>query len=74
MTETPHSVGLGAALRVLRTTAELTIEQAAEVAGVSPSYLSRAENNLVTPTPGWVQHVTTVLGDQITEKPSRAAS
>lgn len=65
MTETRKPGGFGPALKALRHAAGLTLEEVAEQAGVSLSYLSRAENNKVTPTAGWVQLVTVAIGDHL---------
>jgi len=65
MTQTTTPGGFGPALRALRTTAGLTLEEVSDRAGVSPSYLSRAENNQVTPTAGWVQLVAVAIGELI---------
>lgn len=43
----------------------MTLEQVSEAAGVSPSYLSRAENDQVTPTAGWVQLVAVAIGEHL---------
>lgn len=56
---------LGTAIRSLRSTAGLTIAEASEIAGVAPSYLSRAENGLVAPTPSWVHNYVAAIGDRI---------
>lgn len=57
----PH----GAALRALRKTAGMTLQQVSDAAGVSVSYLSRAETNDVTPTAGWWQMVAVAIGEHI---------
>lgn len=59
--------GTGAALRALRLAAGLTIERTAHLAGISPSYLSRAESGDVQPKPKWVAHVAEVIGDQLAQ-------
>lgn len=68
MKETGSRGGFGPALRALRTAANLTLEEVSEAAGVSPSYLSRAENNQVTPTAGWVQLVAIAIGDHLAKE------
>lgn len=55
----------GAAIRALRIAAGMTLDEVAEAAGVSPSYLSRAENDLVTPTPNWIQLVALAIGNHL---------
>ncbi|MFT0849069.1 helix-turn-helix transcriptional regulator [Actinomycetaceae bacterium L2_0104] len=51
----------GEALRALRIRAGLTIEQTAQMAGVSATYLSRVETGVKTATPYWVGAVTEVI-------------
>jgi transcriptional regulator with XRE-family HTH domain len=65
MTESSTSGGFGTALKALRRAADMTLEEVAEAAGVSTSYLSRAENDLVTPSAGWVQLVAVAIGDNM---------
>jgi predicted transcriptional regulator len=62
------SQGLGLALKALRTAADLTIEQVADMAGISPSYLSRAERGHITPSATWVQVVAVAIGDHLAQK------
>ena len=64
---------LGTALSALRTAADMTLQEVADVAGVSLSYLSRAENGLVTPTAQWVQVVTIAIGERIASDARDAA-
>lgn len=59
------ATGFGGALKALRTAAGMTLEQVSDAAGVSLSYLSRAENDQVTPTAGWVQLVAVAIGNHI---------
>lgn len=73
MTETAQRAGIGPSLRALRTAADMTLDEVSEAAGVSLSYLSRAENDLVTPTAGWVQLVAVAIGDHLVAKGGRAA-
>jgi len=56
---------MGAAIRTLRKSVGLTLEQVATEAGVSINYLSRAENGKVAPTPTWCHLVMTVLGGHV---------
>lgn len=66
MTETQIAPpGFGGALKALRLAAGMTLEDVSDAAGVSLSYLSRAENNQVTPTAGWVQLVAVAIGNHI---------
>lgn len=58
----------GIALKTLREKARLSIRAAASEAGVSMSYLSRAETGEVTPTPAWVHNMVTSIGKHIQEK------
>ena len=55
MTETPNSPG--AALRLLRTSAGLTLEQVAREAGVSPTHLSRVETGAKRANPAYIGQV-----------------
>lgn len=64
----PH----GAALRALRKQAGMTLQQVSDAAGVSLSYLSRAETNEVSPTAGWWQMVAIAIGEHIAQKQSAA--
>lgn len=59
MTETPTSPG--AALRVLRTAAGLTLEQVATEAGVSATHLSRVETGAKPATPAYLGVVSEVI-------------
>lgn len=43
----------------------MTLQQVSDAAGVSVSYLSRAETNSVTPTAGWWQMVAIAIGEYI---------
>lgn len=74
MGDTGHTVGVGTALRALRLSAEMTLDQVAEAAGVSPSYLSRAENDQVTPKTGWVSVVAIAIGDHLAARAGTDAS
>lgn len=60
-----HSTLIGTALKTLRGVAEMTLDDVAAAAGVSVSYLSRAERGLVTPTPGWVSVVAQSIGERL---------
>ncbi len=68
MTEISTGGGIGGALKALRVAADMTLEDVAESAGVSQSYLSRAENDLVRPTEGWVKLVAVAIGDRLATK------
>lgn len=50
----------------------MTLDDVADAAGVSASYLSRAESGEVNPTPKWIAHVMEVIGDRI-DAAARAA-
>lgn len=66
MTATPPSAtAFGGALKALRLAAGMTLDEVSDAAGVSLSYLSRAENDQVTPTAGWVQLVAVAIGNHI---------
>lgn len=66
--------GLGVALRTLRKSAEMTLEDVSVAAGVSTNYLSRAENGLVEPSSNWVELVVTAMGEQIASSDLEAVS
>ncbi len=55
----------GAAIKALRVAAGMTLEDVAEAAGISQSYLSRAENDLVTPSANWIQLVAVAIGNRL---------
>ena len=59
MSETPTTPG--AALRVLRTEARLTLEQVAKEAGVSATHLSRVETGAKSAKPAWLGAVTEAI-------------
>lgn len=66
------ATGIGAALQALRLAADLTLERASFLAGVSPSYLSRAESGEVQPTPKWVTHVMETIGEELAREKARS--
>ncbi|TFC85800.1 XRE family transcriptional regulator [Cryobacterium sp. TmT2-59] len=49
------------ALAVLRESAGLTVEDVADLAGISPNYLARIENGDTQPTPALAGHVSAVI-------------
>lgn len=65
MTARDSANGMGTALRTLRKSAGLTLDEVSAKAGVSTNYLSRAENGLVDPSSNWVELVVTALGAHI---------
>lgn len=72
MKESTPPGGLGVALKALRTAAGMTIDDVAEAAGISASYLSRAENEQVSPTASWIQVVAVAIGEHIAQMPNAA--
>ena len=60
-----NSKKVGAALRALRVAAGMTLEDLADTAGVSASYLSRVENDLVAPSSGWIELVAVAIGERM---------
>lgn len=64
----PH----GEALRALRQAAGMTLQQVSDTAGVSLSYLSRAETNEVNPTAGWWQLVAIAIGEHLSASKATA--
>ena len=65
---------LGIALRALRTSSGMTLAEVADAAGVAPSYLSRAENGLVSPSPTWVHNLAASIGKRMAEDARSATS
>ncbi|MFC5676027.1 helix-turn-helix domain-containing protein [Aeromicrobium endophyticum] len=59
MTETN---AVGVALKTLREAAGMTLSRVSADAGVSISYLSRAENGQVQPSADWVRVITATIG------------
>lgn len=51
----------GAALRVLRLEAGLTLDEVASQAGVSATHLSRVETGVKNATPAWIGAVTQTI-------------
>lgn len=66
------STSAGPALRALREQSGLTAREVAERAGVSESYLSRAENGKVAPAASWIAVVAAAIASAITESANRA--
>jgi transcriptional regulator with XRE-family HTH domain len=62
MTETN---AVGVALKTLREAAGMTLSRVSADAGVSISYLSRAENGQVHPSAEWVRVITATIGAQL---------
>jgi len=58
----------GRALRALRVLAGLSLDQVSQRAGVSVSYLSRAENGLAQPTAAWFAIVYAAIGSAVAER------
>lgn len=61
----PKANPVGTAIRTLRKTAGLTNLDASHLAGVSPAYLSRVENGLVSPTPSWISTFVESVGKHL---------
>lgn len=64
----------GKALRVLRTEAGMTLDQVAEIAGVSATHLSRVETGAKTATPTWMGAVTEAIALSLQGKQTAQAS
>lgn len=64
-TAPPQPSPIGTALRTLRKTADLTLDDVSRMGGISPAYLSKVENGLVSPTPTWVSTVTEAIGKHL---------
>ncbi|MGR6579307.1 helix-turn-helix domain-containing protein [Rhodococcus qingshengii] len=71
MKDTPST---GQALRHLRDISGLTLDQVAELAEVSPTYLSRVETGRCRPSLKWTAGVTRALSDGILGRSSRTDS
>lgn len=56
------------ALRAIRKLAGLSLDDVSSAAGVSVSYLSRAENNIVTPRSQWIETVVVAIGLEIANR------
>lgn len=70
MTHTPTT---GQAIRQMRSVAGLTADQLAELAGISPGYLSRVENGKNRPSDRWVGTVLAHLSSAIERKVAEEA-
>lgn len=57
--------GPGESVRVLRNLAGLTLDQVAELAGTSASYLSRVETGVETASKLYLGRVTSVIADHM---------
>lgn len=60
--------GLGAALRRLRNSANMTLSDVASVAGVSVTYLSNVENGHVSPRADWVRNLVDAIGEELIDE------
>lgn len=63
----------GAAIRAIRLGADLTLQEVADCAGVSISYLSRAETGLVEPSAEWVRGVVFTIGHILVDRSESSA-
>lgn len=54
---------MGLALRTLRRTAGLTLDDVAKAAGSSAPYISNVENGNVKPSADWTRNVLAAIGD-----------
>lgn len=57
----------GAALKAIRLAAGMTLQQVADTAGVSLSYLSRVETGQATATDGWISCVAVAIGEHLAD-------
>lgn len=57
----------GPALRAIRQAAGMTLQEVADLAGISVSYLSRVETGQQAPSDAWVAAVAIVLGDRLAQ-------
>lgn len=72
MTTTTKAAGLGKALRTLRKSAGMNLEQLAALHGCSISYLSRVETGQAEPSADWFIRVTTILGNALNTQQAAA--
>ena len=63
--KTPKSGGYGSALRTLRKTAGLTLDQAKDLAGADAGYISKVENDVVVPSASWVANMVAAISQHI---------
>ncbi|QLQ11127.1 MAG: helix-turn-helix transcriptional regulator [Nocardioidaceae bacterium] len=61
----PTDEALGVALRTLRKTVGMTLDDVSRAAGISGPYLSNVESGKVRPTADWVRTVMAAIGSQI---------
>lgn len=61
----PKNSGTGAALRALRKSAGLTLDQTKTLAGADAGYISKVENGVVAPSPAWVANLVDAIGQHI---------
>jgi predicted transcriptional regulator len=57
-----NSAAVGAAMRTLRKTAGLTLDDVSQAAGISAPYLSNVENGNVRPSADWIRNVIASIG------------
>ena len=60
-------VAVGLALRTLRKTAGLTLDDVAKAAGSSAPYISNVENGNVKPSADWTRNVIAAIGALLAE-------
>ena len=65
---------LGASLKAIRKSAGMTLHQVCDIAGVSPTYLSRVENGHADPTSDWVSYVIVAIGSFLMERDKEQAA
>lgn len=68
-----HKTTAGEIVRSLRTLADMTQEDLAEVANTSPAYISRVENGIARPTPQWIGNIAAAVGARIKATAARDA-
>lgn len=67
MTVTTSKNGVGVALRSVRKTAGMTLNDVSQAAGISYTYLSNVENGNAEPSAKWVQMVLEVIGAHLAQ-------
>ena len=56
---------IGSTLVQLRSTALMSVSEAADAAGTAPAYLARVEAGEASPSPAWIQHLAAAITARI---------
>jgi transcriptional regulator with XRE-family HTH domain len=60
-----HDGSTGSAIRVMRLAQGLTLQQLADLAGTSPSYIGQVERGDRQPSQGWLETITAALAHNL---------